>query len=69
MLHDELKKNMLYLKQKTLKSSTEKHSGVLILDELKKLKRLNLFFFLEYMMIIVAHRKKYTKSEITKRLP
>ena len=74
MLHDELKKLGNSLKHALLKTKNsnkqQKHSGVLIPDEIKKLKRLNhLFFFLllEHMMIlIVACTKKYTKPEMTK---
>ena len=62
MLHDELKNleihwNMLFLK--TFRSSCTWWT--------KKIEKVKSFFFLlEYMMIIVAYRKKYTKPEMTK---
>ena len=61
---------MLFLKTKS-SNKQQKHSGVLIPDEIKKIEKVESFFFfffllLEHMMIIVACTKKYTRPEMTK---
>ena len=58
---------MLFLKTKN-SNKQQKHSGVLIPDEIKKIEKVESFFLLlEHMMIvIVACTKKYTRPEMTK---
>ena len=60
---------MLFLKTKS-SNKQQKHSGVLIPGEIKKIEKVKSFFFffllLEHMKIIVACTKKYTRQEMTK---
>ena len=59
---------MLFLKTKS-SNKQQKHSGVLIPGEIKKIEKVEsffLFWLLEHMMIIVACTKKYTRPEMTK---
>ena len=82
MLHDELKNleihwNMLFLKTKS-SNKQQKHSGVLIPGEIKKIEKVESFWIifvesvllLEHMMIIVACTKKVYQTRNDKnRLP